>query len=288
VNELALAIFGAIQRAVQAQAGTEPFAFSTLYNSLLASGLIDSVRAQLLSEFAHLESARIPANIGNMQVRAEQLLGLAPTSQPTGGGPVPSMLTLPRNLPTLNIPWPSAFQPTGGAFQPPTFQPPAPTPSPIPTPIAPSGGGFTIPSIPITLPGGFTINTPQIGGGGGGGIPQVGGQIPTFFQQQGGQQTTTVGPGGIIYQRTTTQPAPPQLPGPGMAGAGVACPTGFHPNKSAYWTSAGYVAKGTKCVRNRRRNPLNPRALDRAIGRITSAKRASKKLGRITVRKKCP
>ncbi|GAG96208.1 unnamed protein product, partial [marine sediment metagenome] len=40
-----------------------------------------------------------------------------------------------------------------------------------------------------------------------------------------------------------------------------------------------------KQVKNRRRNPLNPRALDRSLSRITSAKRASKKLSRVTIRK---
>lgn len=76
----------------------------------------------------------------------------------------------------------------------------------------------------------------------------------------------------------------------GMAaqgGMGTSCPPGFHPNKSSYWTSQGFVPAGAKCVRNRRRNPMNPRALSRAISRVESAKKASSRLGRITVRKKC-
>jgi len=43
-------------------------------------------------------------------------------------------------------------------------------------------------------------------------------------------------------------------------GAGGGCPQGFHPNKSDYMTQAGFVAQGTKCVRNRRRNLSNGRA----------------------------
>lgn len=74
----------------------------------------------------------------------------------------------------------------------------------------------------------------------------------------------------------------------GAVGTKVACPSGFRPNKSSYFLRDGtFVPEGTKCVKIRRRNPLNPRALDRAIGRVSSAKKAAKKLGRITIRKKC-
>lgn len=77
--------------------------------------------------------------------------------------------------------------------------------------------------------------------------------------------------------------------GPGATnGRGALPPRGYHWNKTGYFLKTGqYVAPGTKAVRNRRRNPLNPRALDRAMGRLQSAKRASKKIGRISVRAKC-
>lgn len=70
------------------------------------------------------------------------------------------------------------------------------------------------------------------------------------------------------------------------------CLPGFRPNKSAYYETspAGgviYHPPGTKCVKSRRRNPANARATDRAISRITSAKRLARKLGRITIRKEC-
>jgi len=72
------------------------------------------------------------------------------------------------------------------------------------------------------------------------------------------------------------------------AGTQLACPPGFHPNKSDYCTKTeGWVAEGTKCVRNRRRNPLNPGAASKAISRIAAAKRATKSLGRVTIRKSC-
>lgn len=64
-----------------------------------------------------------------------------------------------------------------------------------------------------------------------------------------------------------------------QAGTKIACPSGFHANKSDYFLRDGtYVPKGSKCVKNRRRNPMNPRALDRAIGRMNSAKRLQSKL----------
>lgn len=73
---------------------------------------------------------------------------------------------------------------------------------------------------------------------------------------------------------------------PGAVGAG--CPTGSHLNKSSYFLMDGtFVPKGSRCVANRRRNPLNPRAFDRALGRITAAKKFGARLGRVTIRKKC-
>ena len=69
---------------------------------------------------------------------------------------------------------------------------------------------------------------------------------------------------------------------------GAGAPSGYHLNKSSYYTSEGYVEKGTKWVRNRKRvNPANAKATDRAIGRIKSAKRYAKKLSAITIRETC-
>lgn len=71
---------------------------------------------------------------------------------------------------------------------------------------------------------------------------------------------------------------------PGAATMGP--PKGYRLNKSSYFLKDGtYVPAGSRYVKVRRRNPLNPKALDRAMGRITSAKRASKKLSRVTIRK---
>lgn len=70
------------------------------------------------------------------------------------------------------------------------------------------------------------------------------------------------------------------------AGKPAAKGPGWHYNKADYWLKDGtFVPAGSTAVRNRKRNPLNPRALDRAMTRLTSAKRASRKLGRISIRK---
>lgn len=68
-------------------------------------------------------------------------------------------------------------------------------------------------------------------------------------------------------------------------GAGV--PAGYRPNKSSYFLRDGtFVEKGSRLVKARRRNPLNPRAADRAISRLESAKKAATRLNRISIRKK--
>jgi len=81
----------------------------------------------------------------------------------------------------------------------------------------------------------------------------------------------------------------------GETGLGEGCTVGHRANKSGYWVygrggdpnNATYVAPETVCVKSRRMNPLNPRALSKAMRRIESAKRATTVLGRITIRKKC-
>lgn len=64
---------------------------------------------------------------------------------------------------------------------------------------------------------------------------------------------TVPGPG-----RRFPLPIPIPLPGVWPDGGGDQCPKGFHLDKES----------GSKCVRNRRMNSLNPRALNRAIRRV--------------------
>jgi len=80
-----------------------------------------------------------------------------------------------------------------------------------------------------------------------------------------------------------------QVPGTAI---GARVPQGYHLNKSGYWRGAGgvnpqWIPKESIFVKNRKRNPLNPRAWDRAFGRLKSANNFKKKLGRITIREAC-
>ena len=129
-------------------------------------------------------------------------------------------------------------------------------------------------------PVGFGLKT--IGGFAGGG-PQIQTR-PTMLPIPRGRtigQRGFGGPGQL-------QPGFVGPPRPAPA-EGLACPQGFHPNKSSYYMRSGeFIAKGSKCVPSRRRNPANARANDRAIGRIESAKKMAARLGRITIRKECP
>lgn len=98
-----------------------------------------------------------------------------------------------------------------------------------------------------------------------------------FYAGPGGVAAGSVqygpgGPGTAVQQRTTGAVV--------GAGAGTPCTSGYHYNKSAYYTKRyGVIEKGTVCVKNRRRNPLNPRALSRSMSRIKSAQKAVRCLG---------
>lgn len=133
------------------------------------------------------------------------------------------------------------------------------------------------------------------------GIPGFGGgRIPTTQDVRGalriGGGEAEIGlPGGFSarFQPPTFQAGTQiarRAPGPVATTAGIGCAAGFHPNKTGYFLRDGsFVAPETRCVKNRRRNPANPRALSRSIARIKSAKRLSSQLAQITVRKpKCP
>jgi hypothetical protein len=103
------------------------------------------------------------------------------------------------------------------------------------------------------------------------------------------------GPGGVIPGDPIVEAPPPTGDprvngvgnGRGVKGNGLCCPSGYHPNKAEYFLKNGTrIPEGTKCVRNRRRNPLNPRALDRAGSRVLSAKKAASWLARVSIPKK--
>lgn len=104
---------------------------------------------------------------------------------------------------------------------------------------------------------------------------------PTFFPQNVPQAAN----GGTPSGAPTAGGGLARLFPGGETGIGTGCASGFHPNKTSYFTKEGFVEKGSKCVKNRRRNPLNPRAASRAIGRLESATKATKRITKLTERK---
>lgn len=94
----------------------------------------------------------------------------------------------------------------------------------------------------------------------------------------GGYNVGIGGPSGINFGGNFGL----QLGGGTVAPTGGACPKGFHLNKHPLAASKkhGAVPARSMCVRNRSMNPLNPRALRRALGR---EKRARKFLSRLHI-----
>lgn len=103
---------------------------------------------------------------------------------------------------------------------------------------------------------------------------------------------------GFQPQQLPQQPAPGirafaerMIPGgeTGMQDAPpIGSPAGYHVNKTAYFLKDGtFIPEGSRWVKNRRRNPLNPRAASKAIGRLESLKKATARFSRITIKKKC-
>lgn len=89
------------------------------------------------------------------------------------------------------------------------------------------------------------------------------------------------------------QMAPPLTMGPGnngnqtqsgfggQASTSAACPPGYHRNKHDYCSKKyGWIPAGSVCVKNRKRNPLNPRATSRAMSRLTSTRKAIKHIAK--------
>jgi hypothetical protein len=97
------------------------------------------------------------------------------------------------------------------------------------------------------------------------------------------QTGSKIGPGGSLFTgpSTTTFYGPQTTPGAptGSQVCGDGRVRATHSNKSGYHLKDGtYVAPGSRCVANRRRNPLNPRALSRAMSRVAGAQKAVRSL----------
>lgn len=115
--------------------------------------------------------------------------------------------------------------------------------------------------------GGTNVNpiaasVPQFAPPNAGGLFGGGGPLPGLFGP-GGTVTKFLDPQGNI------QPA-----------GGGSCPRGYHLNKHALAASKrhGAVPARSICVRNRHLNPMNPRALSRALRREKRARKIVRKL----------
>jgi len=95
----------------------------------------------------------------------------------------------------------------------------------------------------------------------------------------GGYNVSIGGPGGIQLGGNLNFGLGGQAVAPGAAGA---CPRGYHLNKHALGATKkhGAVPARSMCVRNRSMNPLNPKALRKALSR---EKRARKLISRLHV-----
>lgn len=144
-------------------------------------------------------------------------------------------------------------------------------------------------NLPIYAP--TTIPTTFGSGGVGPGSPGRGAPAPTWGRGININPPFGGPPGmGITPIQAPATQLPATVPSATMGG--------YHVNKTGYWVKVRdqmgnwggqwqRIEAGTKWVKNRRRNPLNPRAASRAISRITSAKKATAMLGRVSIRKKC-
>lgn len=117
-----------------------------------------------------------------------------------------------------------------------------------------------------------------------GGIPgAIGGAVTGF-------RGSPPPPTSLPYAGPPVNMGPPMVPRPGIGGAiqrvlpggqtGMqpwSQPAGYHPNKTGYYTASGYVAPGSKLVKNRKRNFANGRALRRAITRVQGFEREVKR-----------
>lgn len=104
-----------------------------------------------------------------------------------------------------------------------------------------------------------------------------------------GTAPTLTGPGGQPFGAGGLPYAPVGPTTGALVGTGAhtPCARGYHYNRTGYFTKKyGYIEPGSVCVRNRRRNPLNPRALSRAMARLASAKKATRCLARYSIRER--
>jgi len=159
----------------------------------------------------------------------------------------------PIKLPPPGIqgPLPGSGNPDAGLI--PGYTPPRPKEMQMSVRQAPliftggGGNGFPLPNVSVTIP-----------------PITFGGPSAPIIQQR----TPPLLPGRIPPGPQVTYPGPQGCP----TGPSACCPKGHHPDKKF----------GVKCVRNRRMNPLNPRALRRALRRVDQFESFVNKTAKLT------
>jgi len=144
-----------------------------------------------------------------------------------------------------------------------------------------------------TIAGGVSRAAGAITKTGPGVSPTTAAPLPPTFQLpvpgSYGQPPAPVNPSSPFGQRSLGPMLPAQnVPMITDTHSQIMCPSGYRPNKSAYYrrSPAGTIIfhpKGSTCVKIRRRNPLNPRALSRSLSRVAGAKKAIHKLIQVQV-----
>jgi len=187
---------------------------------------------------------------------------------------------------------PSTMTPSGNC--PPNFAPSPNNQYCVSVPHA-ANGGVTVPTgLALSLKSTTVVSSlPRVVGGVSSvlGIPGVLGGVVDLFCRYFPRECNILSPGARFPTEDPRTPAPgggQGIPGPvSTSDAGrarfeegrPAAPAGYHWNKGTYWTNAGVVFAGTRIVKNRRMNPLNPRALARAVRRGDSFVRFASALG---------
>jgi hypothetical protein len=124
-----------------------------------------------------------------------------------------------------------------------------------------AGTRFDTSRLALAQPGDTRIFSP-------GGDISIGGGLPPMLSSPGRGNTTAQGTSGTDWNDRANS-------------LQQACPKGYHANKSGYYSQRyGWVPAGSTCVKNRKRNPLNPRALSRSMARVGSAQKAIKSIVR--------
>jgi len=151
------------------------------------------------------------------------------------------------------------------------------------TPPPPPPGTALVGPVKPLLPAIRGSASGAAGGPGLGGTISIGG--PMGLNVGGG---VTLGPGGAGVMNIDTTDDTDSGGTQVIQGTAVCNIKGYHFNKRGYFTKAGYVPAHSKCVKNRRRNALNPRALHHSVSRLLgfqhAAAKVEKSLGKLARR----